>query len=326
MQNHSPGRRRLLTGALSVAAGALAPSSWVLAAYPEQPIRLVVPFPAGGANDIVARLIGPPLGSALGKSVVIENKAGASGTIGTAEVARASPDGYTLVMAAVPFVITPSLMSNLSYTVDKAFQPISLISKAPFLLAVNPSLPVSNAQELIALAKKRPEELTYSSPGAGSPAHLAAALIAQQGGISLTHIPYKGGAPAIIDVIAGHVSFTLATPAELLPYAKEGQLRIIGATTPQRISFLPNIPTLQEQGLRDYDISVWYGLLGPAGMPMEIVEQLNQTIRDLLQAPGIAKQFQAQGMEAVGDDSESFSAFLRSEREKWGSLASQALS
>lgn len=319
-------RRRLLGAALTLFTSTLLVSAPASAAYPEQPIKLVVPFPPGGANDIVARLIAPPLSRALGQSIVIENKAGASGTIGTAGVARAAPDGYTLVMAAVPLVITPSLMPDLSYKIDKDFQPISLLSKTPFLLAVNPKLPVSNVQELIALAKKDPGTITYSSPGTGSPAHLAAGLIAQLSGAQMTHVPYKGGAPAIVDVVAGHVSFTLATPAELLSFAKQGQLRIIGATTAQRIGFLPDIPTLQEQGLKGYDLSVWYGVLGPAGMPADAVAKLNQNIQKLLQPGPLAEQLKAQGMEASADSSEAFGAFLQSERKKWDALAKQAVS
>lgn len=327
MHSYSIDRRRLLLASLAAAAASLCAPLTAWAAYPEQAIRLVVPFPPGGGNDIVARLISQPLGEALGQRIVIENKAGASGTIGTAGVARATPDGYTLVMAAVPLVITPSLMPDLSYKVDKDFQPISLISKTPFLLAVNPKLPVNNVQELIALAKKNPDDITYSSPGTGSPAHLAAGLIAHLSGAKITHVPYKGGAPAIVDVVAGHVSFTLATPAELLPFAKQGQLRIIGASTAERISFLPDIPTLQEQGLADYDISVWYGLLGPAGMPDEAVKALNQNLQKLLQ-PGapLAKQLQDQGMEAAAGESEEFREFLQSERKKWDALAKQAVS
>lgn len=317
-------RRRLLFATLVATTVAYFFQTPALAAFPEQPIKLVVPFPPGGANDIVARLIGQPLGNALGQSVVIENKAGASGTIGTTSVARADPDGYTLGMAAVPFVITPTLMPNLNYKIDKDFQPISLLSKTPFLLAVNPKLPVKNVQELIELARKDPNKVTYSSPGTGSPAHLAAGLIAQRGRVKMLHIPYKGGAPAILDVVAGNVSFTLATPAELLSFAQQGQLRIIGATTAQRISFLPDIPTLREQGLKDYDISVWYGLLGPADMPASIVAILNKNIQEILQTGTVAEQLKQQGMEAAASTSEAFAAFLSSEREKWDVLAKQA--
>lgn len=319
-------RRKVLAAALAMVAAGSFSSVAALAAYPEQPVRIVVPFPAGGANDIVARLIGPPLSHALGQPVVIENRAGASGTIGTAAVSRATPDGYTLVMAAVPLVITPSLMPDLAYQVPQDFQPISLLSKTPFLLAVNPGLPVHNVQELIDLARKNPESITYSSPGNGSPAHLAASLIAEQGRVQMTHVPYKGGAPAIVDVIAGHVSFTLATPAELLSFAKQGQLRIIGASTASRISFLPDIPTLREQGLKDYDISVWYGLLGPAGMPADVVERLDREIRNLLASGQVADQLRAQGMEPAAEGSDAFGTFLRSERQKWHALAKQAAS
>lgn len=326
MNSYNFSRRRLLATAFGASIGALCLSAPAWAAYPDQPIKLVVPFPPGGANDIVARLIAPPLSKALEQSVVVENKAGASGTIGTAGVARAAPDGYTLVMAAVPLVITPTLMPDLSYKVDKDFQPISLISKTPFLLAVNPKLPVNNVQELIALAKKDPGAITYSSPGTGSPAHLAAGLIGRLGGAKMTHVPYKGGAPAIVDVVAGHVSFTLATPAELLSFAKQGQLRIIGATTAERINFLPDIPTLQEQGLQGYDLSVWYGVLGPAGMPADVVQKLNKNIQELLKSGPLSDQLKAQGMEAAAESSEAFGAFLRSEREKWDALAKQAVS
>ena len=296
------------------------------AAYPEQAVKLVVPFPAGGANDIVARLLAPPLSQQLGQSIVVENKAGASGTIGTASVSKASPDGYTLVMAAVPLVITPTLMPNLSYRIDRDFTPISLLSTTPFLLAVNPKVPANTVQELIELARSKPDLITYSSPGTGSPAHLAAALIAEKAQVKMTHVPYKGGAPAIVDVVAGHVSFTLATPAELLSFAQQGQLRILGATTAQRISFLPDIPTLQEQGLDDYEISVWYGVMGPAGLSTQTVQALQQGIRNALRDSDLAAQLKNQGMQAEGPDSIDFGEFLAAERRKWDALARQATS
>lgn len=326
MNSHNSNWRRFLAAGFATAAVALFASSFAWAAYPEQSIRLVVPFPPGGANDIVARLISQPMSQALGQTIIIENKAGASGTIGTAGVARSEPDGYTLVMAAVPFVITPSLIPDLSYDVGESFQPISLISKTPFLLAVNSDLPVNSVQELIALAQAEPQRVTYSSPGTGSPAHLAAALIAQLSGAEMTHVPYKGGAPAVLDVVAGHISFTLATPAELLSFADRGQLRIIGVSTAERIGFLPDIPTLQEQGLSNYNVSVWYGLLGPAGMPDDVVQALSQTIQSVLASGPLAAQLEAQGMEAAAEGSDAFEAFLKSERKKWDALARQAIS
>ncbi len=325
MQFTSIGRRRLLKNSLALL-GTIGIGAPVLAAFPDKPIKLVVPFPPGGGNDIVARLIGQPLGTAMGQSIVIENKAGASGTIGTAAVARAPADGYTLVMAAVPLVITPSLMPDLSYKVDKDFYPISLICKTPFLLAVHPDVPAKDVQELIALARKNPDTITYSSPGNGTPAHLAAALIGEKGGVRLRHIPYKGGTPAIVDVMGGHVSFTLATPAELLSFAKQGKLRIIGATTASRISILPDVPTLQEQGLEGYDISVWYGLLGPAGLPTEVASKLNTSMQELLRSQAVIEQLKIQSMEAAGSSSEAFGAFLKAEREKWHALATRVAS
>lgn len=292
--------------------------------YPAQPVKLVVPFPPGGANDIVARLIAPRLGSELGQPVVVENRGGASGTIGAAAVARSKPDGYTLMMAAVPFVITPSYYPDLSYDIDNDFAPISLLTKTPFLLAVSSSLDVKDVNALIARAAQDPEGVTYSSPGAGSPAHLAGALIGALGEVALTHVPYKGGAPAILGVMSGQVGFTLATPAELLPYADEGRLSIIGSSTARPVDFLADIPTLQDQGLDGYEVSVWYGLVAPAGTPDPIVARVNEALEKVMQLPDVQTQLGSAHMEAATMSPEAFGEFLAAEREKWAGLADGA--
>lgn len=288
--------------------------------YPDRPINIIVPFPPGGANDIVARVLAPKLSSAVGQPVIIENKGGAGGTIGAASVARAKPDGYTLLMTAVPFVITQSLYSKLPYDGAKDFTPITLLTNAPFLLAASPSLDVQSLSDLLALAKAQPGKVTFSSPGNGSPAHLAGELINKRSGVKMMHVPYKGGGPAVADVVAGHISFTLATSAEIMPFASQGRLRVIGATSKNRISFLPEIATLHESGLPNYEISVWYGISAPTGTPRNVIDLLNKELNAIIKQPDVQERLKVIGMESSGTTAGQFGEFLRLETTKWGQL------
>jgi tripartite-type tricarboxylate transporter receptor subunit TctC len=288
--------------------------------YPSRPITITVPFPPGGANDILARLLAPKLSAAVNQPVIIENKGGGGGTIGAALVAKSKPDGYTLLMTAVPFVITQTLYPKLPYDAVKDFTPITLLTSPPFLLAVNPSLGVRNINELVALAKARPGKLSFGSAGIGSPGHLAGELINKRAGTAMTHVPYKGGGPAVADVVAGHISFIMATSAEIMPFANQGRLTVLGATSRNRISFLPQIPTLHESGLPNFDITVWYGISAPAGTPATVVALLNRELRAILKQPDIQERLREIGMEGAGTTPEQFGQFIASETTRWGQL------
>lgn len=288
--------------------------------YPNRPITFLVPFPPGGANDILARILAPKLSAAVNQPVVIENRGGGGGTIGAAMVAKAKPDGYTLLMTAVPFVITQTLYPKLPYDGAKDFAPIALLTATPFLLAVNPSLGVQNVNELVALAKAQPGKISFGSAGNGSPAHLAGELINKRAGTKMTHVPYRGGGPAVADVVAGHISFIMATSAEIMPFVNQGRLRVLGATSRNRISFLPQIPTLHETGLPDFDLTVWYGISAPAGTPPAIINFLNKELRAVLKQPDIQERLRGIGMEGVDATPDQFGQFIASEASRWGQL------
>ncbi len=288
--------------------------------YPSKPITFVVPFPPGGANDILARILAPKLSLAFNQPVLVENKGGAGGTIGAAFVAKSKPDGHTLLMTAVPFVITQSLYPKLPYDGVKDFTPITLLTSPPFLLAVNPSLGVKSLNDLLALAKAQPGKLTFASAGNGSPGHLAGELLNKRAGTKMTHIPYKGGGPAVADVVAGHISFIMATSAEIMPFANQGRLTVLGATSKNRISFLPQITTLHETGLPNFDLTVWYGISAPAGTPPDVISLLNKELRAILKQPDIQERLKGIGMESSDTTPEQFGQFIASETTRWGQL------
>ena len=314
--------RRILAGtiaALAFAAGAPF-SSPALAAYPEKPVRLVVPFPPGGANDIVARVIAPELTKALGQTVIVENRGGAAGTIGTDHVAKSAPDGYTLLMTPVPFVITQSLYTNLSYDGSKDFQPVALLSVAPFVLAAGPKAPADSLQALLSLGKENPGRISFSSPGSGSPAHLAGELLKKQSSIEFLHVPYKGGGPAVQDVAGGHIDFTFATPAEIMPQVKGGKLKALGVTSAQPTSLAEGVPTMSEAGVPGYEISVWYGVTVPTGTPNSVIATLEKALLAVLDIPEIKTRFTEMGLDTAPMTAAQFGDFLAQEREKWGEL------
>lgn len=319
----SPKKRRviLFSGLIGMLIFTMAPERDARAdTYPNKAITLLVPFPPGGANDILARLLAPKLSAVANQPVIVENRGGGGGTIGAAAVAKSKPDGYTLLMTAVPFVITQSLYPKLPYDGAKDFAPITLLTSPPFLLAVNPSLGVQNVTELVALAKAQPGKLTFASAGNGTPGHLAGELINKRAATNMTHIPYKGGGPAVADVVAGHVSFIMATSAEIMPFANQGRLKVLGATSKERISFLPQIATLHETGLPNFDLSVWYGISAPAGTPSNVISFLNKELRAILKQPDIQERLRAIGMEGAGTTPEQFGQLIASETAKWGQL------
>ena len=288
--------------------------------WPSRPLRIVVPFPPGQGADITARIIGERLSQALGQPVTIENRPGAGGTLGADITAKAAPDGYTLGMAGpATMSIGPSLYSKLSYSPTADFAPVARMNTVPFVFCVNAASPVQNIKDLIALARTRPGEVTYGTSGNGSTSHLVQALFAELAGIKATHVPYKGSAPNITDLLGGRTTFTAETAAAVMPYLQSGRLRGIGVSSIKRIPFLPDIPTLDEQGIKGYDAIAWAGLVAPAGTPAPILERLNAEVVKIVATQDVQQRFGSLAMIPVNESREQFAAFLRADSQQWAS-------
>jgi tripartite-type tricarboxylate transporter receptor subunit TctC len=286
--------------------------------YPSRVIRLVVPFAPGGSNDIIARIIGERLTEALGQSVVIDNRPGAGGVIGTDSVAKAVPDGYTLMIGATStLAANPSLYTKMSLDPTQDLTPITQIASGPFVLAVPSSLPATSVEELIALAKAKPGELNYGSSGIGSSLQLTAELFKTMARVDIVHVPYKGLGPALTDLVAGRIQIIFSDMAGLLPFVQSGQLRALAVTSAKRSSVLPDLPTLAEAGVEGYEATSWYGVLGPKAMPADIVAKLNGELARIVHNPAMKVKFASLGIEPVTDTPQAFTAFIRSEMDKW---------
>ena len=289
--------------------------------YPSKPIRIVVPFPPGGATDILARAIGFELQKAWGHSVVIENKPGAGGNTGADLVAKSPPDGYTLVMATVgTHAINMSLYAKMPYDAVKDFDPVVLVAGVPNLLVVHPSVNARTVKELTALAKAQPGKLNVASSGNGTSIHLAAELYKQMAGVDILHVPYKGSAPAVADLLGGQVQMMFDNMPVSLPHAKAGKLRALAVTSLKRSPALPDVPTMDEEGLKGFDATSWFGLLAPAGTPKDIVAKLNAASVAALATPDMRERLAAQGADPVGNTPEQFAAFIKAEIEKWAKI------
>ena len=289
--------------------------------YPVKPIRLVSPYPPGGANDILARIIGQKLGENLGQQIVIENRGGATGNIGAELVAKAPPDGYTLLMGqASNLSINISLMGKLPFDPIKDFAPITLVATTPNLLVVHPSLPVKTVKDLVALAKAKPGSLNYASSGSGSAGHLAAELFKQVAHVNIVHIPYKGAAPALTDVVAGQAQLYFTSPISAQPFVRGGRLRMVAVTSLKRSPSMPDIPTVAESGYPDFDVVSWWGILAPAGVPREIISKLHMQIVKILAMPDVKAKLAEQGADAASNTPEQFAAYIKSQITKWGRL------
>ena len=313
--------RRIIGIAWKVAAliaMAMAPAAFAQpSAYPERTVKLIVPFPPGGVTDIVGRIIAQRLSEGLGQTVYVENLGGAAGTIGAASAARARPDGYTLLMATATHAINATLMPNAGFDIQKDVVPVTLVASVPLLLAVNPSLPAKDVQGLVALAKKEPGKLNFASGSTGSASHLAGEMLKSAAGIDMVHVPYKGGGPALQDLIAGHVSIMFENMPSILPYVQSGQLRGLAVTSPKRSSAIPTLPTMIESGFPGFEAGSWYGLFAPPGTPPEVVEKLHGAMVKALASPGMRTQLSKQGAEPIGNTPQEFAAFIRSEVAKW---------
>lgn len=297
------------------AQGALAQS------YPKKPITIVVPYPPGGPTDIVARVVGQKLGERLGQQVIVDNRPGAGGNIGAALVARAAPDGYTLLLGTTAHAINPSVFPALNYDILKDFSPVVLLTSLPLVVVTNAAVPAKNVQELVALAKSKDGQLTYASSGNGQSTHLAAELFKTMTGVSMTHVPYKGSAPALTDVAGGQVSVMFDTLLSAMPQIKSGRLKALAVTSAKRSASAPELPTVAESGVPGYEAVAWSGLLAPAHTPPEIVAKLNTEINGILSQPDVQKRFLNDGAEPLGGSPEKFSTHISSEVRKWAAVA-----
>ena len=292
--------------------------------YPAKAITLVIPFAAGGSNDIVGRAIGRKLTQAWGQPVVVENRSGAGGLIGSADVAAAAPDGYTLLLISSTFTINPAIRKRMPFDTTKDFTPVAFIAHSPLLFVASKDLPVKSAKDLLALAKSKPGQITYASAGPGSINQIAAELIALSAGIKLTHVPYRGGAPALNDLIGGHVDVYVSSLPQVLQLAQNGQARALAVTSVKRTALLPDVPTLDEAGISGFDLSSWWGIVGPAGMPADVVNALNSEIGKMLNSPELSTFLSNEGAEAEAMSPQQFGDLMRLETERWTEVAHQA--
>ena len=289
--------------------------------YPSKPIRIVVPFPAAGTTDILARAVGNEMQKAWGQPVVVENRPGAGGNLGSDVVAKAAPDGYTLLVGAVsPQAINVTLYPRMPYDVMRDFAHITLIAVVPNLLEVHPSVPVKTVKELIDLAKAKPGQLAYASSGSGTSIHLSAELFKSMAGVDMLHIPYKGSAPAITDLMAGQVQLMFDNLPSSIAQVKAGRLRAIAVTTLTRSPALPDVPTIAESGLPGYDASSWFGMHAPAGTPKDIVNKIHGVVAKALRTPEMIERLSTQGAQPVGNTPEEFTEFVRAEIAKWAKV------
>ncbi len=302
----------------------VAPAPVGAQAFPSRPLRIVVPYAPGGGADTVARLLAPKLQDALGQSVVIDNKPGAGGVIGDDVVAKAPPDGHTLLLGAFAHAVNPSLLPRMPFRTPDDFAPISLLVVVPDLLVVTPSLPAISVAELIALAKAQPGKLAYGSAGNGTAQHLAAELFKARTGCDIQHVPYKGGGPALVDVAAGHVQMLFGNMSSALPQAQAGRVRAVAVTSPKRSLAARDVPTVAESGVPGYDVYEWNALLAPAGTPAAVIERLQREAAKALRQPDVMARLATLGAEPVGSTPEAFAAFLRTEIAKWADIVKTA--
>jgi tripartite-type tricarboxylate transporter receptor subunit TctC len=285
--------------------------------FPNKPIRFVVPFPPGGGNDILARALAPKMSEILGQQVVIDNRAGAGGNIGADYVAKSPPDGYTIVIASNQVTMNPWIYSKLPFDIAKDFSPVAQIASVPMLLAINPEVPAKNLKEFIALAKAKPGSLNYSTPGLGTPQHIAFEVFNFDAGVKVTHVPYKGTSPSIVDLIGGQVQATIGTMASLEQHVKTGKVRAIAVSTPQRSPTMPDVPTIEEGGLKGYNVPLWYSVLAPANTPKEIVAKISASIRDALRDPQTKAQLAKQGFVESYLDPAQMTALIKQDLTYW---------
>jgi tripartite-type tricarboxylate transporter receptor subunit TctC len=290
--------------------------------YPSRPVRLIIPFPPGGSNDVVGRLVAKYLSEKLGQQVYVDNRGGAGGTIGSEAAAKAEPDGYTLLGVSLAHAVNPALY-KLNYDPIKSFTPIAIFATGPNVLVVNPELPVKSVKDLLALAKQKPGELNYASAGVGSFQHLGGELFKLMSKADIVHVPYKGGGPAMQDTIAGHVKIMFSSLVQTTPFIHSGQLRALGVGGAKRSPVLPDVPTIAEAGVEGYVADNWWGVVGPANMPAPVVDKIYAAVQAALQAPELKAQFDREGASVVVMTSAEFNEYIKTEIVKWGQVVKE---
>lgn len=310
-------RRLLCTGLLAILSFGAVPAS---AAWPEKPITLIVPWAAGGSTDILARVLSEHLTRSLGQSVVVENRSGASGNIGSNLVARAKPDGYTLLVGSMStHTMNQALYSTMPFDGVEDFTPIARIALVTNTMVINPSIPANNVAEFVAYAKAQPEPVSYASAGPGSTNHLSAAMFEKATGIKMLHVPYRGGAPAVVDTVADRTKLLFTAGTQSLPFVKDGKLKLLAVTEAQRSPLLPDVPTVAET-IPGYELSVWYGVFGPKGMDPALVERLNKEINEVLKIPSVVKQMDSMAVQLTQSTPAEFAVTLRQDADKYGKI------
>lgn len=317
--------RRSLIALAALALAVPAAGAVQAASFPDRPVRIIVPFPPGGSNDVIARILAENLSHQWKQSVIVDNRSGAGGNVGAAEVARADPDGYTLLLSAPgPLAINPSLFKNLTFDPLKDFAPIALVANVPIVLAVNPNVKADSVKELIALAKAEPGKLNYGSSGNGSTNHLAAELFKSMAGIDLTHVPYRGAAPAMNDLVAGHIPVMFDNMPAMRPQVQAGKVRALAVCGTQRSALFPELPTMAEAGVPGFDASAWFGLVAPAKTPPEVLKTITDATKAALAQPEMVKKFADLGAEPGTVFGADFGKFLTAEAAKWGKVVRDA--
>ncbi|HSF46862.1 MAG TPA: tripartite tricarboxylate transporter substrate binding protein [Burkholderiales bacterium] len=317
----------LHTALLLAAAAVLGPGTAgaLVQEYPKKPITMIVPYPAGGATDILARALGEKLTASLGQQVVIDNRPGANGNIGAQIAAKAAPDGYTLLMSpASTLTHNPSLYSKMPFDPLKDLAPISIVAETPMVVVVNPAIPAKSIKELVDLAKSKPGALSFASPGTGSSPHLSGELFKVMTKTDMVHVPYKGAAPAVTDLVGGQVQLMFDTIVSSLPHVKSGKLRALAVTPAKRSPLLPELPTVAEAGVPGYEATTWFGLLAPAGTPKPIIEKLHNEVVKILKTPDMKSRLDQLGAEPIGNTPEEFTAAMKQEMAKWAKVVADA--
>lgn len=319
--NHRVNCRVLAAAAVTVLS--LASTSALAQAYPTKPIRIIVPFAPGGGSDFIARVVAPPLHKALGQQVLVDNRPGAGSTLGTEIALKSPPDGYTLLLISGSYTTAPSLYKNLKYDAVNDMAPVIQTENGPYVITVHPSLPVKNVKDLVALAKARPTQINYASTGNGGITHLASELFAMRTGIRITHIPYKGTGPGVVDTVAGNTQMMIAAVSAAMGHVNSGRLRGLAVSSPKRLSALPNMPTVMESGFK-YQVNNWHGIIAPKAVPAAVIAKLNGEINKISKDPAFAKRIEKDGLEPAGGTPEAFATLLKSEIAEWAEVVRQA--
>jgi tripartite-type tricarboxylate transporter receptor subunit TctC len=310
--------------ALCFALAAVAAGAAGAQEYPTKPIRVIVAYPPGGSTDIIARIIGQKLSERLGHAVVVDNRGGAAGMIGASIVAQAAPDGYTLFLSDTPFVVNPSVFAKVLYDPVKDFTPVVMVASSPMMLVISTTVPAQTLQEFIKLAKSQPGKLTIGSAGTGASSHVVAELFKYRAGVNLTHVPYKGLAPALAEVASSQINSVFTSIPTAMPLVKSGKLRVLGICSKQRTAVAPEVPTLDESGIKDFEAAIWYGYQGPAGLPKPVVGKLSTEIARMAQLADVRERFLGLGLDPIILMPEEFRLFISSEIKKWADVVKMA--